>query len=172
MPQEFPFPAVIDSSMLSDFKSCAARFNYAYIQEYKPKGISVHLHAGAAFAKGMEAARRAFYEEGKSSDDSIAIGLGKLLEFYGNYECPADSAKSAIRMAGAFEFYFSHYPLGEDGTEPITFESNRRGIEFSFAQPLPIAHPVTGEPLIYSGRMDAILNYSGGVFICDEKTTT
>ena len=166
------FPTVVDSSMLADFKSCQKKFDFAYIQEYKSKGLSVHLHAGASFAKGMEAARTAYYVEGKSSEDSIAAGLRSLLTNYGDFECPADSAKSAERMAGAFEFYFQNYPLGGDGSEPITFASGRRGIEFSFAQPLPITNPSTGDPILYSGRMDAILSAHGGVFICDEKTTT
>lgn len=168
------FPDVIDSSMLAEFKSCPHKFYNSYILDLKPKGKSVHLHAGGAFAKGMEATRRAFYEANKSVDDSIAAGLQALLLAYGDFECPADSAKSAVNMAGAFEFYWSRYPLGGDGTEPIRLDSGRRGIEFSFAHPLPISHPVTGDPLLYSGKMDAILHHKpiGGQFITDEKTTT
>jgi PD-(D/E)XK nuclease superfamily len=166
------FPQVIDSSILADYKACATKFRLAHINEHKPKGLSVHLHAGAAFAKGMEAARTAYWIGGKLNEDAVAAGLGALLAHYGDFDCPADSAKSAERMAGALEYYFSQYPLGEDGTEPIVFASGRRGIEFSFAQPLPIPHPDTGDPIIYSGRMDAINSYAGGVFVTDEKTAT
>ena len=169
---EYPFPAVIDSSMLADFKACARKFYLSHIVEWKPKGLSVHLHAGASFARGMEAARNAFYVQGVPADDAVAIGLESLLRHYGDFECPPDSPKSAERMAGAFAFYFDNYPLGSDGTEPITFASGRRGIEFSFAQPLPIEHPTTQDPILYSGRMDAILSAYGGTFVCDEKTAS
>jgi len=169
---QYPFPQVIDSSLLAEYKSCPQKFFLAGIAEWKPRGQSVHLHAGGAFAKGMEAARKAFFTEGRAADEAVAMGLQALLTVYGTFQCPADSAKSAERMAGAFEFYFERYPLGQDGTEPITFASGRRGIEFSFVEPVPISHPTTGEPILISGRMDAILSAHGGTFICDEKTTS
>jgi hypothetical protein len=168
----YPFPAVISSSMLSDFKACPAKFFYNNVAEWKSKGANVHLHAGGAFAKGMEAARTAFFVNGLSADESVAMGLQALLLAYGDFECPSDSAKSAVNMAGAFEFYFDRYPLGNDGTEPVTFASGRKAIEFSFAHPLPILHPETGDPILFSGRMDAILKAFGGRFVTDEKTTS
>lgn len=168
----FPyFPEFFDSSMVASYKSCATLFNLTYLQQWKSKEPSVHLHAGGAFARGIEIARRSFYEEGLSPEDSVAAGLKALIAFYGTFQCPADSAKSLERMCGALEFYFSHYPLDES-TPPIILPGGRKAIEFSFAHPLPINHPITGNPLLYVGRMDAILNWSGGAWITDEKTTT
>jgi hypothetical protein len=165
------FPDIIDSSMLAAFKTCPELFHRQYIQEWKAKGESVHLVAGGAFARGLEVTRRAFYEDGRTPEDSIAAGLEALLRAYGDFECPPDSAKSAERMAGAFEFYFDNYALSHVDAYPILLGGNRRAIEYSFAHPLPVNNPLTGQPLIYSGRMDAIINYGGPVFICDEKTT-
>lgn len=169
---QYPFPELIDSSMLAAFKSCPQLFYKTYIQDYKSKGLSVHLKAGGAFAKGIEITRVAYYEQAHSIDDAIAKGLQALIEAYGDYQCPADSAKSLERMCGAFEFYWSNYPLSDTDCTPITLPGGKRGIEFSFAQPIPIAHPESGDPLIYCGRLDALLNYAGGIFMCDEKTTT
>lgn len=166
------FPSLWDSTMLSSAKSCWNKFFNEYIMHWKPKDLSVHLHAGASFASGLEAARAAFYVEGKSAADSEALGLGKLLTHYGDFECPADSAKSAARMAGAMEFYFDNYPLGADGANPITLASGKRGIEISFSEPLPLAHPVTGDPLLYCGRLDMAAHYAQGLFVEDDKTTS
>lgn len=166
------FPSIFDSSMLSSFKSCPELFRKQYIEHWKPKGQSVHLHAGAAFAKGLEVARSSFFVNGDPSDSAIAKGLGALLDAYGDFQCPSDSAKSCERMLGAFEFYFDNYPLSLDDSVPIELPGNKRGIEYSFAHPLPINHPVTGDPLLYVGRMDAIINYAGSHYICDEKTAT
>lgn len=165
------FPDFFDSSMMGSFKSCPEKFRKEYIEHWKPKAQSVHLHAGGAFAKGLEVARRAFYDEQLDSESAIAEGLSALLTAYGSFECPEDSAKSASRMAGAFEYYFSQYGLSHD-EHPITLPGGKKGIEFSFAHPIDILHPVTGNPLLYVGRMDAIYNTMGGVFIIDEKTTT
>jgi hypothetical protein len=165
------FPSAIDSSILATYKSCPKLFYLNTIQGWKSKDPSVHLRAGAAFARGIEVAREKYYVEGVAADQAQAFGLGALLQSYGDFECPPDSPKSAERTAGALEFYFEHYPLNED-SPPITLPSGKRGIEFNFVHPLPIDHPETGDPLVYCGRMDAILNYAGGVYICDEKTAS
>jgi hypothetical protein len=165
------FPAVFDSSMLGSYKTCPQKFFRTYIEEWKPKELSVHLHAGKAFASGLEAARTKFYVEDWSAEDSLAAGLETLVTAYGNYDPPPDSAKSRVRMAGALEYYFSEFPLEHGNGQPIILPGGKRGIEFSFAHPLPVLHPITGDPIIYCGRMDAIVSFAGGAFICDEKTT-
>lgn len=191
------FPEVLDSSILATFKSCPQLFKKLYVEDWKPKELSVHLHAGGAFAKGMEVTKQLFHtgqaEIPAGKDDSghtvwiktnadigdantaIAAGLSAVMASYGNFECPADSAKSLERTAGAFEYYWSRYPLTLEkafGPVPITLPSGRRGIEFSFAHPLPIKHPVTGNPLIYAGRCDSIDDYLEGIYVGDEKTTS
>lgn len=166
------FPPCIDSTMLSTFRSCPQKMFRSYVEHWKPKDESVHLVAGGAFAKGIEVARRKFFEGGESADASMAEGLHALMNHYGDFECPPDSAKSLERTAGALEFYFEQYPLGGDGSVPITWANGKRGIEFSFAEPLPINHPVSGDPLIYTGRADMIATFAGGVYVFDEKTTS
>lgn len=165
-----PFPAVLDSTIMAAVKSCGRKAQLEFIEHWRPKGISVHLHAGASFATGVEIARKAFWIDGKSEEDSVALGYGALLEAYGNFECPPDSAKSAERTGGAYAFYCERYPISR--TEPILLPGGKRGIEFSGAEPLPIAHPETGDPLLYSWRADQIINFAGGIFIEDDKTTS
>jgi len=167
-----PFPAVIDSTMLGAFRSCPRKMFLEFVLHYKHKSPSVHLIAGGAFARGMEVARKEFYEEGKSAEDSIALGLAALIKAYGTFECPPDSAKSLERTAGAFEFYFTNYPLGGDGSDPVVWGDGKRMVEFSFAEPLPVLHPETGDPLLYVGRSDMIAHFAGGTYIFDEKTTS
>ena len=171
-PASIPFPMAIDSTTLGTFRSCPQKAFRTYFEHWKPASESVHLIAGGAFADGIEAARRAYYESSADPADAVAEGLRSLIGKYGDFECPPDSAKSLERTAGALEFYFERYPLGSDGATPIRFADGRHGIEFSFAQPLPINHPVTGEPLLYTGRSDMIAEAYGGVYIYDEKTTS
>lgn len=166
------FPHAVDSTMLAAFRSCPQKMLRTYVEHWKPQTESVHLVAGGAFAKGLEIARRAFYEQGLPPEDCIAKGLEALIRQYGDFECPADSAKSLERTAGALEFYFERYPLGEDGMEPITLSGGRRGIEFSFAEPLDVVHPVSGDPILYTGRSDLICEYQGGRYIEDDKTAS
>ena len=157
---------------MSAFRSCPQKAMRQYLEHWKPQSQSVHLVAGGAFASGIEAARNSFYVLGQSPEDAEAAGLRALITHYGDFDCPSDSAKSLERMCGALEFYFQAYPLGADGAEPITLPSGRRGIEFSFAEPLSVCHPVTGNPILYTGRSDMIAERAGGIYIYDEKTTT
>lgn len=166
------FPHTIDSTILSTFRACPKKAEYQYVQHWKPKETSVHLIAGGAFASGIEAARNVFYVEGRPSAEAEGAGLQALIKHYGSFECPAESAKSLDRMCGALEFYFAQYPLGADGAEPITLASGRRGIEFSFAEPLSVNHPISGDPIMYTGRSDMIAHRAGGIYIYDEKTAS
>ena len=172
MPTEIiPFPSAIDSTTLAAFRSCPQKAFRTYFQHFKPLGESVHLVAGKAFAEGIEYARRAFYEQKLSPEDSVAAGLSALIQSYGDFECPPESAKSLERTAGALEFYFESYPLGVDAAIPLQFPDGRSGIEFSFAQPLPIPHPITGDPILYTGRADMIAELPCGPTISGELAT-
>ncbi len=166
------FPEVINSSLLSAFRSCPRKAELEFVQHWRPKNLSVHLHAGGAYAAGLEAARKAYYLDGKGLGESEEEGLRALLLAYGDYECPEDSAKSLNRMAGAMEFYLERYPLDSDIAVPVTLSDGLKGIEFSFVEPLPVLHPVTGQPLLFSGRMDMLVEYAGSVFLLDDKTTS
>lgn len=166
------FPVAIDSTTIAAFRSCPQRAFRQYFEHWKPAAESVHLVAGGAFAAGIETARRMFFEEERPTEECVAAGLRALIERYGDFECPPDSAKSLERTAGALEFYFENYSLGKDGAHPILHGQGRRGIEFSFACPLPINHPVTGEPIIYTGRADMIAEAYNGIYVFDEKTTS
>lgn len=167
-----PFPEVIDSSLLSAWRSCRRKAKLEYFDHYKPRAHSVHLHAGGAYASGMEAARRAYFEEGRSEGDAVAIGLQALLAAYGDFDCPQDSAKSAARMAGALEYHFSAYPLASEKAPPHVMPSGRRAIEFNFTEPIDLRHPESGQPLLFCGRFDQIVDYAGGLWGFDDKTTS
>lgn len=166
------FPPVFDATMLHAIRSCQYKASKQYMEHWKPKSESVHLRAGGAFAAGIEAARKAYFVDGAPGLDAEAVGLKALIEHYGDFDCPPDSAKSLERMAGALEFYFDNYPLGADGMEPVELASGAKAIEMSFAHALPIKHPQTGDPLLYAGRMDAVMRFAGGVYPVDEKTTS
>lgn len=166
-----PFPDTIDSTMLGTFRGCPQKYFRQYMQHYKPRGESVHLIAGGAFAEGIEYARRAFYIDGKDPEQAEAAGLVALIRKYGDFNPPQGSAKTLERMSGALAYYFEQYPLGQDGAIPID-RNGIRGIEYSFAEPLRFTHPVTGDPVLYTGRADLVANYAGGAFAFDEKTTS
>ncbi len=167
-----PFPKVLDSTLLSHFRSCPRSAQLAFFLHWKPRTRSVHLHAGAAYARGLEVAREAYFGQGLPEETAIAQGLGALMQAYGDFACPPDSAKSLERMCGAFEFYFSQYPMSVDSAPPARLPGGKLGVEFSFLEPIEIEHPETGDPLLYSGRFDMICDYAGALYGEDDKTSS
>lgn len=188
LPLQWSFPEVIDNTCRSSFRKCETYWMYQTINRIKPASPSIHLHAGAAFAKGMEVTRKSFYELGLSADESLVSGINALITAYGDFEPPEGSNKTCEKMTSGLISYFDRYRLGEDFVEPYRVPSSAsRGIEFSFSLPIededgkPILHPETGNPILYAGRFDmlgtvvgdASLGLAKGThLIVDEKTTS
>lgn len=170
---EYPFPEVFDSSMIATWRGCQRQFYYSYIQRIKPKGESIDLVAGQAFARGLEAARLAFYQDGKSFEDAVAMGLATLWKDYGDPAIPEGHPKTWNRMTAAYESFFAHWPMNTDLYKPAIM-GGKAAVEFTFCLPLPgTLHPVTGQPLLIAGRCDAIMALEGmtGLYCEDDKTT-
>lgn len=170
-PRRPMFPHVIDSTMLAAFRACGVQMFRTYIEHWKPQKQSIDLIAGKAFAEGVEVAREAFFKHKTSAEQAVALGLKALILAYGDAECPPENPKSLPRVAGALEYYFEQYPLGADGATPLFFADGKHGIEWGFLEPLPFPHPITGNPILFSGRADMIADWAGGRYMFDEKTT-
>lgn len=167
------FPTALDNTTISTFRACAQKAFRAYFQHLHPRGRSIHLVAGGAFAKGLEAARNAFYRDGESPVQAMLQGVRALIHEWGDYPPFSDSHpnKSLDQMVLALVEALHHWPLGSDVIVPFEVGS-RNGVEFSFAVPLPgTCHPQTGEPILYTGRIDLLGIYGGALFCEDDKTT-
>lgn len=174
------FPHVIDNTMRAAFVSCPRKFYNEYVLNLSPTegGESIHLIAGGAIAKGLEVARKAFYNEGKGETESRAEGLVALIEKYGDAEerlnilaqDPTHN-KRFERVVEAYETYLDTWRLPTDHIKPHKTEIGS-AVEFSFAIPLEINHPETGEPLLYAGKSDFIGEMNNALWVVDEKTTS
>ena len=170
-----PFPLVFDNTMRSCFVECPQKFWWEYGQHYKPKTISTDLHAGKAWASGLEVARMAFYYDKKEVAEAMALGLQAMIAAYGDFEPPPHKMnKSLERLIQAFKYYGQAFPLDTDPVQPYIGPNNKPMVEFSFALPLSetLVHPETGEPIIYTGRADMVATYAGALSIYDDKTTS
>lgn len=163
------FPQVIDSTLLSTWRSCKRKAYFGNFRSLIPApGVSIDLVAGAAFAKGLEVARRHYYHLGDPPGLAEERGLMALIQAYGDVDPgPAKEQKSWYRMAGAYAFYLDNFPLGKDPIQPL---HGYEGIEFSFAVPLSLLHPDTGDPLLFAGRFDLLGTYQGATWGLDDKT--
>jgi hypothetical protein len=163
--------------MLGYWRACPRKFWWRHIRNLAPKGSNIHLHAGGAFAKGLEAARKAFYSGGCSPDEAIAQGQIAIIKSWGSEDPQEDNAKSLGRVLGGLDFYLHEaFPIATDYIVPFLNPSTHVPmVECSFGIPLDeVLHPVTKDPILYAGRFDMLGVHKTDqvLFIEDDKTTT
>lgn len=164
------FPEVIDNTQVKAFRRCPQYWRRRYLEglQLRDEALSVDTHFGGCFAKGVEMARRAFFEQGKEAQEAIETGHSAAIAMWEDQPTKAapKSAKTLANLLGALSYYWQQFPLGADGLTPI-----EGGIEMALQMPLPFLHPETGEALRYAGRCDLVArNEHDGVVIVDEKT--
>jgi PD-(D/E)XK nuclease superfamily len=166
------FPEVIDNTMRSDFFDCPQKFKRSFIDQLGGVQPSADLHAGGAYAAGLEAGRTAFYRDGIAQMDATLAAIDAAVVYWGDFQPPDYKMhKNIDRVIEALVYYFDTWPLADDVLKPYIV-ADQPSIEFTFAIPLPIPHPVTGQPIIYAGRCDMIAQYGEALWVVDDKTTT
>lgn len=173
MGNEIPaFPTILDNTQVSAWRTCPTKFWWAHGRGLAPTEESTHLVAGGAFAKGIEVTRQAYWNKGVPFYDALALGGAALLGAYGTHEAShSASSKSPLNMLGALGYYFTQWPIDGEGLRPAKL-GDSHAIEYSFAVPVPgTKHPLTGDPIIYCGRFDAIMQWGSLLMGEDDKTT-
>jgi len=174
------FPAYVDSSMLTAWRSCKRKHFWSTIHALYPTGKSVHLIAGGAFAAGLEAARKRLFTDPNPAtvthEELLFAAYPAFLLEWGDYNPPENHAKSFVNTFCALDHYLLEYPPYTDKLQPYIRPDGTPAVEYRFAVPLEdILHPTTGEPILFVGRFDQIAMYIAGDVsipcIQDEKTT-
>ena len=170
----FPFPAVLDNTMVKAWRACPKKFWWHYQRNLHPTDASVHLVAGAAFAKGLEVVRKRYWDDGVPFADAVAMGGAALLAEYGSFEPNRiHERKGALNVLGAMGHYFVEWPI-DSGLIPYKPPgTDKHLIECSFAAPIPeVKHPESGDFIIYSGRFDKVAHYQSLIVGLDDKTAS
>lgn len=167
-----PFPKVWDSTMRADVVACQTRAYWAWIRKLGSPHPSTDLIAGGAFARGLEVFRLEYFGNKKSYDEAMQRAMVEAITAYGDH-IPDDrkANKGPDRVVTALAAYFRKYPPDDDYIQPYFAPNGKPMVEFTFSLPLPIMHPVDGEPLIYAGRFDMVGKFNGQLIGVDEKTT-
>jgi len=166
------FPEKVDSTMHTTLDCCPQKFFDEFILGLSPKRKSIDLHAGGCFAHGMQVVREGVW--GRQWDIKYALlqAYDSMMDYWGDYEHDPDLNKSFINTYCALYDYFEHYDIYTDPIQPYRFASSGApAVEFSFAMPMDVLHPVTGAPLQFCGRLDLLGHYQDMLCMVDEKTT-
>ncbi len=170
------FPDVISNSLITAYKACPLQAFYSGIYRIRPKQINVHLNAGKAYANALDVFRQGYYSGERSFEEARQDAFLSLTHSYGEYEPPEKNMNKAWpRVISALFYYLRVYNPKNDILKPTTV-NGKIASEFSFAEPLhpDLVHPVTGNPILYTGRFDSIMEMGSeyNLFGYDDKTTT
>lgn len=168
------FPTNIDSTMVTAFRACPRKFFNEFICGLRPRGISIDLHAGACFAHALETVYGEVWINNKDLRSALNKAHVVFLNEWGDVVSnKPNSPKTKERVWEAVEDYFRTYPPHLDHCKPY-FSNGKPTFEFSFAIPLEDEkfprNPVTGDPILYSGRLDMLGAYMDRPVWRDEKT--
>jgi hypothetical protein len=167
------FPQSVDSTMLNAFTSCPRKFFYEFLLRKVPEGRSIDLHAGGCYASALEVVRNLVYQHQLPLNDALPEAWKVFAHQWGDFTEPEGHAKSFVNMWNAVEYYFTVWPPETDHIQPLFRGDGRPATEFTFGIPTHVNHPVSGHPILYSGRFDLLGHdlLSGLVFPLDDKTT-
>lgn len=169
---ELTFPPAIDSTMLSCFDACPTKFLYEFVLRKAPVGLSIHLHAGGALASALETIRRLFYRDKLPVEQCLKVAFREYVLNWGDFDVPDGQYKDFVNMWAAIEAYLKEYPLATDYFQPYMMANGEPAVEFKFAIPTDIKHPVSGDPILFAGRADLLAqNEPSSCYVLDEKTT-
>jgi len=169
------FPEIVDDTMREAFSVCPTKFNYAHIRGISSSSINPHLHFGAAYAAGLNAYRDLHYKD-VDLLNSLAAGFRAIILSWGEEEAELDPAgyKTLYRCLELLLVQSECPEFNESPFLPLLAVDGAPALEFTFALPLEVDHPITGNPLIYAGRLDGLFYHPeqpGYTYPLDDKTT-
>src|SRR5882762_6671971 len=131
-------PLNVDSTMIVCSRSCMRKFFLEFVYGLRPPGLSIDLHAGAAFAMALETAYKCFWGDGKSWPESLDRARAAFFLYWGDFEIPEwkRTAKTPDRVWEAVEHYFTKWPPQTDPVQPFFAADGKPTFEYTFAIPL------------------------------------
>lgn len=179
----YVMPDIWDSTMIVSARECERRFLYEHANHLHGDGVSIPLHFGGAFAKGLEAYRNSYFNNSHDEGAAFLDGADAIINAWGDHPSQfvdprtekADK-RTLDKCIFALQNYFVQWPIATDTLQPhINTVSGKPTYEFSFAVPLdePIfPRQSNGEPYILTGRADTLGTYGDLPVIEDDKTTS
>lgn len=164
-----------DATSLKNWYKCPRYYQYTNLEGWSSPHLSVHLKFGQVYADALEH----YYKHianGESPEKALSLVVHQALidtwvypeEDYcpeTNPGKPWDSlhnAKTRETLIRSIVWYFAHFE--DDPMPTVTLANGKPAVELSFRLPV-------NDDIILCGHMDRIVEYTGGNYVMDQKTT-
>jgi len=179
-----------DSTSLGWFKECPRLYQYYMIEGWSPKGERIHLKYGQLYHSGLE-----LYDklrcQSLSHDDALNEVVSKALYDTWEYEAdgtggkpwtPDHTSKTRETLIRSLIWYLEQFGV-DDPAETVVLANGLPAVELSFKMELdwgPLQSAsyegdatsvAPAQPYILCGHLDRVVNFAGGTYVMDRKTT-
>lgn len=169
-----------DSTSLGYLKKCPRLYQYSIIEGWRPKTTGIDLQFGLWYHKGLE-----LYDRYKAAGIKHEPALEETVLWLHNetYGWEGNNYKNTISLLRSVTQYLDQFgendpaktvvrPNGEPAVEiSFRFELNLGPTPSYEAQMQGEGHLVSGQPYLLCGHLDRVVEFGGGNYVMDRKTT-
>lgn len=155
-----------DSTSLGNFITCPRKYLYENLQGWQSVERSVHLIFGGHYAKALERFHK-MRAEGFEYDAAVVRVVRLLLEETWDEENNRPQSwmhdiKTRDTLVRSVVWYLDEFK--DDAMPTVILSNGQAAVEYSFSFEL-------NSDYIYCGHIDRLVEYSGGIYVQDQKTS-
>ena len=174
-----------DSTSLELLKRCARLYQYVIVKGYESKGEAIHLRFGIEVHQALHD-YETYKALGLNHDEAVHATVKELLvriyKWDPNPHTASEEKKSKKNLLRTVVWYLDKFE--NDPAKTVIFDNGRPAIEVSFRFELDWGPQsairweegegsvVGSQPYLLSGHLDRIVDFQGGLFVMDRKTST
>lgn len=159
-----------DSTSLTYAEDCLYKYYLTMIQGWRSKTGSVHLEFGGWYATALEHFHK-HTATGMDREEALREVVSEALYSTWEYDeeglngRPWESnhpTKTRANLIRTIVWYVDHFK--DDPLPVVILSDGRPAVEYSFRLDI-------GNDILYCGHIDRLVEYSGGIYVQDQKTT-
>lgn len=156
-----------DQTSLGNFLFCPRRYYYSHILNYIPRHEAVELTFGSHYHTALEVYDKAL-ALGASFPDAQDAAVATTLRLGKGWHSE-DRNRNALTLLRAIVWYTLQYQ--QDPAKTLILADGKPCVELSFRFDLDL-HSPDGEPYIFTGHFDGVIEWpDGGIYVKERKTT-
>src|SRR5215471_2734487 len=164
-----------DSTSLGYLKTCPRLYYYTMIEGWRSNSESIHIKFGGWYHSALEEFDRLRFQ-GYGHDEALeAVVLKTLQDTWSELEgswFSGHPAKTRENLIRSIIWYCDHFR--EDSAETVALANGKPAVELSFKMQLDFGPEgrLGGQPYLLCGHIDRLVNFTGGFYVTDRKTTS
>lgn len=165
-----------DSTSLGWLKECPRKYQYSMVEQWRTKSDSIHLDFGRWYHAALEhydKARALNLSHEEALNDTVSLVMGWTWADGKPWDSD-HSNKTRETLIRSIIWYVEHFK--DDPAQTVILANGKPAVELSFKMELGWAPTYKdgpfSQPYVLCGHLDRVVNFSGGTYVMDRKTSS